>query len=80
MVRFEGTLEIRIEDGVPLLGTHAHEQAIARHPGVVHEDVDLIELGRDFGHRFLAGFVIGNIERKRLGDATGRRESLRAFL
>ena len=57
----EGTLEIGVEHGVPVLFLHAHEQAVAGDAGVVDEDVHGAHFIGDFFGEFLHGGVVGHV-------------------
>ena len=48
--RGEGALEVRVQHRVPVLVLEAHQQVVAREPGVVHEDVERAEGRLDIRH------------------------------
>ena len=58
----ERAAQIRVDDRVPIFHRHAHGQAVARHAGVVDEDIDLAEVFENLGADFLHSAVIGNID------------------
>jgi hypothetical protein len=63
----ECAAQIRVDDRVPIFDRHAHRQTVARHAGVVDEDVDLAEVFENLRADFLHGGMIGNIDCVRLG-------------
>ena len=70
--RVEARREIRVDDRVPVLVRHAHEEAVARHPGVVHEDVEVARLLDERASRLRVGDVglhrpASDLGRERLG-------------
>ena len=55
--RVEARREVRVDHGVPVLVRHADEQPVARHAGVVHEDVELASLLDERARRLRIGDV-----------------------
>ena len=55
----EDTAEVGVDDGLPRLGLHAHDETVAGDPGVVDEDVNGSESLDGFREEFLDGVGIG---------------------
>ena len=59
----EGAFQVRVQDRVPIVDRHAHAESIARHAGVVHQNVDASEVLQDLRARLLDRGMIGDIDR-----------------
>ena len=57
----EGSFKIGVEDGVPVFGLHAHEEAVAGDACVVDEDVDATKVCDDGFTEFLDGVEVGDV-------------------
>jgi hypothetical protein len=71
----EGTAQVHVDDGVPVVVGHREQQAVAQDPGVVDQDRRRTELGRDAVHRVAhlvrPGHVGGDADRASAGGADG---------
>jgi hypothetical protein len=67
----EGPGEIGGEDVIPVLALHAHGEDIAGDTGVVDEDADGAEGGKDGPGALLNGIFAGDVEGEGLGGAPG---------
>ena len=65
----EGTLEIGVENGVPILRCHAHEEVVLGDPGVVHQDIGAAEVRHDLLTHLLHGVEISDIDGVGLGGS-----------
>ena len=58
----EGALQVGVENGIPVLGFHAHDEPIPRDASVVHQDIDSAEICHDRFTNFLNRVVVCDIK------------------
>jgi len=68
----ERPLEVGVDHGVPLLLAHAHEQVVAGHAGVVHEDVHSAGVVENLPGGGIDRGRVGHIHRHRPSPAAKR--------
>jgi hypothetical protein len=64
--------EIGLQDGVPIGALHAHDELVAGDAGIVHQDVNLVELGDRGFNGGLDLLFIGDVESERCRLSAGR--------
>ena len=61
MQEVEGALHVHVNDGVPLLLAHAHDQTVFGDTGVVYQDINAAKLFLNLGHYRLGLLKIGGV-------------------
>src|SRR4029079_8649887 len=59
----EGAFQICVDDRFPILDRHAHAQSVARHTGVVDQNIDAAEFLENAGAYLLNGGVVSDVDR-----------------
>lgn len=59
----EGSLQIGIEDDIPVLLAHAQRQSVAGHPGIVDQNADRPQILSDLFAHGDHGVMVGNVHR-----------------